>query len=106
VPDEGPASYLGLQLGDSELGIVADGSVESAPRGRVLLSIEVVDVDAVLARVEFLGGRAPAPATDMPWAQRVAPVQERRRPDHDDRLTPLSGWRRPPGRRGPRAPCR
>jgi predicted enzyme related to lactoylglutathione lyase len=76
VPGEGPTFYLGLQLGDSELGIVADGSVESAPPGRVLLSIEVADVDAALARVESLGGRAPAPANDMPWGQRVAHVQD------------------------------
>ena len=76
VPDAGPTFYLGLQMGDSELGIVADESAESAPPGRVLLSIEVADVDAALARVEFLGGRAPAPANDMPWGQRVAHVQD------------------------------
>ena len=76
VPGEGPTSYLGLQLGDSELGIIADGCVESAPPGRVLLSIEVADVDAALARVESLGGRAPAPANDMPWGQRGAHLQD------------------------------
>ena len=76
VPDEGPTFYLGLRIGDSELGIVADESVASAPPGRVLLSIEVADVDAALARVESLGGRAPAPANDMPWGQRVAHLQD------------------------------
>ena len=49
TPEEGPTFYLGLRIGDSELGIVADGSVESAPAGRVLLSLEVPDVDAALA---------------------------------------------------------
>ena len=76
VPGEGPTSYLGLQLGDSEVGVVADGSVESAAPGRWLLSIEVADVDAAPARVESLGGRAPAPAADVPWGQRVAHVQD------------------------------
>ena len=75
-PDDGPTFHLGLRIGDSELGIVSDGSVEGAPAGRVLLSIEVPDVDAALARVESLGGQAPAPANDMPWGQRVAHVQD------------------------------
>ena len=57
TPDEGPTFYLALQLGDFELGIVADESVQSAPPGRVLLSIEVADVDAALARVEERQGR-------------------------------------------------
>lgn len=76
TPEEGPTFYLGLRIGDSELGIVADGSVESAPAGRVLLSLEVPDVDAALARVEQLGGQAPGPANDMPWGQRVAHVKD------------------------------
>ncbi len=42
----------------------------------MLLSLEVPDVDAALARVEPLGGQAPAPANDMPWGQRVAHVQD------------------------------
>ena len=76
TPAEGPTFYLGLRIGDSELGIVADGSIGGAPAGRVLLSLEVPDVDAALARVESLGGEAPAPANDMPWGQRVAHVKD------------------------------
>ena len=76
TPDEGPTFYLALRIGGSELGIVADGSIEGAPAGRVLLSLEVPDVDAALARVESLGGEAPAPPNDMPWGQRVAHVQD------------------------------
>jgi predicted enzyme related to lactoylglutathione lyase len=76
TPDVGPAFYLGLRIGDSELGIVSDGSVEGAPAGRVMLSIELPDVDAALSRVEAHGGRAPAPANDMPWGQRVVHVQD------------------------------
>ena len=76
TPDDGPTFYLGLRIGDSELGIVAEDSVEGAPAGRVLLSVEVPDVDAALSRVEALGGQAPAPANDMPWGQRVAHVTD------------------------------
>ena len=76
TPDVGPMFYLGLRIGDSELGIVSDGSVAGTPAGRVVLSIEVPDVDAALSRVEAHGGQAPAPANDMPWGQRVAHVQD------------------------------
>jgi predicted enzyme related to lactoylglutathione lyase len=76
TPDVGPTFYLGLRIGDSELGIVSDGSVAGTPAGRVVLSIEVPDVDAALSRVEARGGQAPAPANDMPWGQRVAHVQD------------------------------
>ncbi|RBY78817.1 extradiol dioxygenase [Geodermatophilus sp. TF02-6] len=76
IPEDGPAFYLGLQVGNSELGIVSDESVELGSPGRVLISLEVADVDAALAQVELLGGRAPAPANDMPWGQRVAHVTD------------------------------
>jgi predicted enzyme related to lactoylglutathione lyase len=76
TPDVGPTFYLGLRIGDSELGIVSDGSVAGTPAGRVVLSIEVPDVDAALSRVEAHGGQAPATANDMPWGQRVAHVQD------------------------------
>ncbi|RBY84727.1 VOC family protein [Blastococcus sp. TF02A-26] len=74
-PAEGPVFYQGLRIGDSDLGVVA---VDNAPAdaGRVLLSIEVADVDAALARVEEFGGVAPGPANDMPWGQRVAHVRD------------------------------
>ena len=51
VPDEGPTFYLGLQLGDSELGIVADESIAPASPGRVLLLLELTDICSSLARV-------------------------------------------------------
>ncbi|MGK5171735.1 VOC family protein [Geodermatophilus sp. CPCC 205761] len=76
IPEEGPTFYLGLRIGGSELGIVADASVEAGPPGRVLLSLEVDDVDACLARVPELGGTASGPANDMPWGQRVAHVRD------------------------------
>ncbi len=75
-PEDGPAFYVGLQLGNSELGLSADDSMSPGTPGRMLLSIEVDDVDATLARVAELGGSAPGPANDMPWGQRVAHITD------------------------------
>jgi predicted enzyme related to lactoylglutathione lyase len=75
-PDEGAVFYIGLRLGDSELGLSSDSGVVPGDPGRMLLSIEVPDVDAVLPRVAGLGGTAPGPANDMPWGQRVAHIKD------------------------------
>ncbi len=74
-PPEGPVFYQGLRIGDSDLGIVAADDAPS-DAGRVLLGIEVADVDAVLPRVEELGGAVQGPPNDMPWGQRVAHVRD------------------------------
>jgi predicted enzyme related to lactoylglutathione lyase len=42
----------------------------------MLLSIDVADVDALLPRVEALGGTATGGANDMPWGQRVAHIKD------------------------------
>ena len=76
VPDDGPPFCQGLRIGDSDLGIVADADVAVGSPGRVLLSIEVDDVDAALPRVTELGGTSPDTPRDMPWGQRVAHVQD------------------------------
>jgi len=75
-PDDGPVFYVGLVLGDSELGLSSDASVVAGDPGRMLLSIDVPDVDALLPRVTALGGAAPGPANDMPWGQRVAHISD------------------------------
>jgi predicted enzyme related to lactoylglutathione lyase len=75
-PEDGPAFYVGLSLGDSELGLSSDASVVAGNPGRMLLSIEVPDVDALLPRVVELGGTAAGGANDMPWGQRVAHVKD------------------------------
>jgi predicted enzyme related to lactoylglutathione lyase len=75
-PDDGPVFYVGLALGDSEVGLSSDASVVPGDPGRMLLSIEVPDVDALLPRVAGLGGEAPSPANDMPWGQRVAHIKD------------------------------
>ena len=75
VPDGGPTFYVGLRVGDSDVGLVADGEAREGPQ-RMLLSIDVPDVDALLPRVDELGGHVQGPANDMPWGQRVAHVQD------------------------------
>jgi len=75
-PDDGPAFYVGLTLGDSELGLSSDAAVSPGAPGRMLLSIEVPDVDALLTRVVDLGGTATGGANDMPWGQRVAHIKD------------------------------
>jgi predicted enzyme related to lactoylglutathione lyase len=57
-------------------GLSADAEVEVGKPVRVLLSIDVADVDALLPRVQALGGSAPGPANDMPWGQRVAHITD------------------------------
>ncbi len=75
-PADGPVFYVGLTLGDSELGLSSDASVVPGDPGRMLLSIDVPDVDGALARVADLGGHEPSPANDMPWGQRVAHIKD------------------------------
>ncbi|MEU8781939.1 VOC family protein [Streptomyces sp. NPDC048637] len=76
VPEEGPAFFVGLRVGGSELGIVADRNVETGTPTRIVISIAVKDVDALLDRVGSLGGTVLGPANDMPWGQRVAHIQD------------------------------
>ena len=75
-PEDGPVFYVGLELGDSEFGVSSDSAVSPGDPGRMLLSIEVPDVDALLPRVEGLGGTATSGANDMPWGQRVAHIKD------------------------------
>ena len=78
VPGDGGSTfYLGLQVGDSELGLVSDANVQTGGSAqRMLLSVDVADVDSLLERVEALGGSAPSAPNDMPWGQRVAHVED------------------------------
>jgi predicted enzyme related to lactoylglutathione lyase len=81
VPEEGPAFYVGLQIGNAELGIVTDGEADIAAPQRILLNVNVGDlgvggVEDLLKHVEALGGRVLGPPNDMPWGQRVAHIQD------------------------------
>ncbi len=76
VPPEGPTFYLGLRLGDSDLGLVADGSADLSAPQRTILSVEVPDVDGLLDQVTELGGTVLSPPSDMPWGQRVVHLRD------------------------------
>ena len=75
VPAGGPTFFVTLRIGDSDLGVVGDEAAPDGPQ-RILLSIAVPDVDALLPRVSELGGQVRGPSNDMPWGQRVAHVQD------------------------------
>lgn len=75
-PADGPPFFLGLRIGDSELGLVADDAAPAGTPQRLLLSVEVPDVDALLPVVERAGGTVLGPPNDMPWGQRVAHVHD------------------------------
>jgi predicted enzyme related to lactoylglutathione lyase len=68
--------FVGLRVGSSELGIVADAGAETGTAQRILISVDVPDVDGLLERVQPLGGRVLGPPNDMPWGQRVAHIQD------------------------------
>ncbi|ANZ41774.1 extradiol dioxygenase [Lentzea guizhouensis] len=72
-PARGKVFFKTLQIGDAQLDLVSvDADLDAAPR--VVLSLDVPDVDALLPVVEAAGGRVQGPSNDMPWGQRVAHV--------------------------------
>jgi predicted enzyme related to lactoylglutathione lyase len=75
-PDDGSPFFVGLKLGDSELGLVNEAAIDPSVPQRILLSVDVDDVNGLLDRVEVAGGRLLGPSTDMPWGQRVAHVHD------------------------------
>lgn len=68
--------YVGLRVGDSELGLVADAEGAAGAAGRILFSIAVEDVDSLLSRVTALGGSVRGQPNNMPWGQRVAHIAD------------------------------
>jgi len=73
TPEKGRVFYLGLRIGDSDLGLVAEKA--GGPSKRYALSIEVESVDDLLPLVEKHGGTV-QPPNDMPWGQRVAHAED------------------------------
>ena len=81
VPEDGPAFYVALQIGNADLGVVADGDAYTDAPQLILLNVNVADlgvgrVAGLLEHVEALGGRVLGPPSDMPWGQRVAHIQD------------------------------
>jgi predicted enzyme related to lactoylglutathione lyase len=76
VPSEGPARYVGLRIGSSMLGLVADGEAAPDCPSRVLLSMDVESVDGLLDLVDGAGGSVLGGPNDMPWGQRVAHLRD------------------------------
>jgi predicted enzyme related to lactoylglutathione lyase len=76
MPPDGPTFYVGLKIGDAALGLVSDTGVDLKAAQRMLISVDVDDVDGLLDRVEKAGGRVLGPPNDMPWGQRVAHIQD------------------------------
>lgn len=74
VPEEGPLFYVGLRIGDSDLGLVSVPGTEVGQPVRIVLSIMVDDADRMAALVPDAGGQVMGPANDMSWGQRVAHV--------------------------------
>src|SRR5919201_4737003 len=71
VPEDGPALYVGLQIGNAELGLVTDGEADLAAPQRILLNVNVADLDVgvvegLLEHVQSLGGPVLSPPNDMP----------------------------------------
>ncbi len=75
-PEDGPVFYVGLKLGDSELGLVSQAETDLAAPQRILLSVEADDVNALLERAPAAGGRVLGPPTDMPWGHRVVHIHD------------------------------
>lgn len=75
-PEDGPAFFVGLRVGDSDLGLVSDDGASTDAGQRMLIGVAVDDVDALLGRVDALGGRILGPPSDMPWGQRVVHLHD------------------------------
>ena len=76
VPEEGPPLYVGLQIGETMVGLVSSKEAEEGTGQRIFLSVDVDDVDALLEEVEPAGGTLLAQPTNMPWGQRVAHTRD------------------------------
>jgi len=77
-PAEGEPFFVAFRIGDSTLALVSEADTRTGTdtAHRMVLSVEVDDVDALLGRVEELGGSLFAPPNDMPWGQRVGHIYD------------------------------
>ena len=76
-PQDGDAFFVAFRIGDSTLGLVAEADTRTGKDGqRMVISVEVDDVDKLVDRVVPLGGTLFGPPNDMPWGQRVGHVYD------------------------------
>ena len=77
LPPEGPAGYVGLDRGGSELAVVERQwpidhygiTPGDAPTSETFIYVD--DVDAVVATLEAAGVSVIRPPAEMPWGERV-----------------------------------
>ena len=82
-PDEGDLVYLSLEVGGGHIalgvgtGPAMYGETPLPATGHAVdICVYVPDLDAVLEAAPGHGGRLVVPATDTPWGERVAYVQD------------------------------
>jgi lactoylglutathione lyase len=92
-PPEGEPAFVTLAFGETELGIgqltpqPLHGQPQRPATGhRIELCINVPDTDEALAALASAGARVVMPATDFPWGERAAYLE-----DPDGNLVMLAG---------------
>ncbi|WP_437938236.1 VOC family protein [Sorangium sp. So ce341] len=83
-PDAGPAAFVALRLGESEIGLGALGdgpALHGQPQRpasghRIELCVYVDDVDATVARLRATGVPVVLEPVDQPWGERIAYVAD------------------------------
>ena len=74
-PDQGPAVYIGLQLGAAHFGLSVDPDAAQGAHGqRCSLWVYADDCDAAVATLSAAGAPVVDPPRDQPWGERVARV--------------------------------
>jgi lactoylglutathione lyase len=82
LPPEGPAEYVGLKAGDSEMAVVAEAwpsdhyGLPRGPGPSFEMFVYVDDADATVADLARRGAPVIHPPADMPWGERVGFVRD------------------------------
>lgn len=71
---DGEPGYVGLELGDAQLGIGRDPAATASPSPRFSLWVYAEDCDAAVARLRQAGVTIVEEPIDQPWGERVAQV--------------------------------
>jgi lactoylglutathione lyase len=71
---DGEPGYVGLELGDSHLGIGRDPGAGTDPSERFALWVYADDCDAAIERLRAAGVEIVEEPADQPWGERVARV--------------------------------